>query len=143
MSRVTERPNASSEAALKRMRNQRQEDTSPELALRRAVWRLGLRYRVHVAPLGGRRKADIVFPVEKLAVYMDGCYWHGCPLHGTLPKSNRDWWVAKLEANRLRDRDTDRALMSAGWAVMRFWEHEDPTEAADQIARSVRRSRTP
>jgi DNA mismatch endonuclease, patch repair protein len=116
------------------MERQGRRDTKPELAVRRAVWALGLRYRVDVAPVkGGRRRADMVFPTERVAVYVDGCYWHRCPQHGTLPKANAAWWLAKLEANVARDRDTDERLAEAGWTVIRIWEHELPLDAAARI----------
>jgi DNA mismatch endonuclease (patch repair protein) len=74
----------------------------------------------------------------KVAVYLDGCFWHSCPVHATTPKSNRQWWVDKLKANVTRDRDTDRRLTEAGWLALRVWEHEDPEVAADRIERLVR-----
>lgn len=121
------------------MERQRRRDTKPELALRRSVWRLGLRYRVDVAPIPGRRRADLVFTRARVAVYVDGCFWHRCPSHGTMPKANREWWTAKLEANVQRDRDTDRRLAAAGWIVVRVWEHEPTDEAAKRVADVVRR----
>jgi DNA mismatch endonuclease (patch repair protein) len=120
------------------MKQQSRRDTNPELALRRAVWRLGLRYRVDIAPIPGRRRADLVFTRAKVAVYVDGCFWHGCPTHATTPKANRDWWVAKLETNVRRDRDTDLRLAGAGWRVVRVWEHESVDAAAARIALVVR-----
>lgn len=121
------------------MERQGRRDTKPELALRRELWRRGLRYRVDVAPIEGlRRRADLVFGRTKVAVYVDGCYWHGCPVHATLPKANRTWWIAKLEANFRRDRDTDTRVHDAGWAVVRVWEHEAVVEAADRVQTVVR-----
>lgn len=131
-------PPASSEVIRKRMSTTRRRDTKPELALRAELDRLDLDYEVDQSVDGTRRRADIVFPPSKVAVYVDGCYWHGCPDHGTMPKANREWWEAKLAANRARDADTDSTLTAAGWAVFRFWEHEDPVSAADQVARAVR-----
>lgn len=119
------------------MQRQRQRDTRPELALRRAIWGLGLRYRVHISPLKGRGKADVVFRRERVAVYVDGCYWHGCPSHGTIPKNNREWWSNKIETNRQRDAETQRHLAESGWLAIRIWEHEDPMKAAQQVARYV------
>lgn len=116
------------------MERQSRRDTKPEVALRRAFWAKGLRYRVDRPPLKGmRRRADIVFGPTKVAVYVDGCFWHSCPEHGTIPKNNREWWVEKLEANVRRDRDTDRQLEEAGWLVFRVWEHEDLADAASRI----------
>lgn len=121
------------------MERQGRRDTKPELALRRELWRRGLRYRVDVAPIRGqRRRADLVFSRSKVAVYVDGCFWHSCPVHATLPKSNREWWVAKLAANVERDRDTDARLEDAGWVVVRVWEHEAVAEAADRVENVVR-----
>ncbi len=121
------------------MAGQARRDTKPELAVRRAVWHRGLRYRVDDAPLPGmRRRADMVFRRARVAVYVDGCFWHSCPEHATIPKANRDWWVDKLETNVRRDRDTDERLETAGWTVVRIWEHEDPNVAADRVETAVR-----
>jgi DNA mismatch endonuclease, patch repair protein len=79
----------------------------------------------------------VVFTRAKLAVFVDGCWWHGCPAHGQLPTANRDWWAAKIARNAARDRRNDSALREAGWRVMRVWEHEDPSKAADRIAREL------
>ncbi len=87
---------------------------------------------------GVRRRADIVFGPAKVAVYVDGCFWHSCPEHATVPKNNREWWIEKLEANVARDRDTDRQLAEAGWQVIRVWEHEDMESAADRVMQLVR-----
>lgn len=115
-------------------------DTQPELAVRRAIWKQGLRYRVDVRPLPAlRRRADIVFLKPKVAVFVDGCFWHSCPhcCRG-IPRSNRAWWSEKLARNVDRDRDTDRRLIGAGWTVIRLWEHADPADAAAMIADLVR-----
>jgi DNA mismatch endonuclease (patch repair protein) len=91
-----------------------------------------------ISPLTGlRRRADLVFPRARVAVYIDGCFWHSCPQHATSPKNNAAWWTAKLEANKTRDADTDRRLEEAGWAVVRIWEHEDPAAAARRVAEAV------
>jgi DNA mismatch endonuclease (patch repair protein) len=122
------------------MQSARRRDTAPEVALRRFLHRLGLRYRIDQQPLAClRRRADIVFPGHRVAVYVDGCFWHGCPLHATWPKQNAAFWRDKIEANRRRDADTDRRLEAAGWCVIRVWEHEDPRIAAARIARVVQR----
>ncbi len=116
------------------------------MAVRRAVWRRGLRYRVDLTPPPiSRRRADLVFARERVAVYVDGCFWHGCPLHATTPKANAKWWREKLAANVERDRDTDKRLVDAGWAVVRIWEHEEPEAAADRVEAAVleRRSDNP
>jgi DNA mismatch endonuclease, patch repair protein len=116
------------------MRAARQRDTSPELAVRSELHRRGLRFYVDRAPLPAlRRRADIVFPRRRVAVYVDGCFWHGCPDHGTWPKANADWWRSKIEANRTRDRDTDRRLEEAGWTAVHAWEHETVAAIADRV----------
>lgn len=133
------KPNTPAEPAVRRrMQRQRRRDTAAEMVVRRAVWARGLRYRVDVPPVqGSRRRADMVFSRVKVAVWIDGCFWHRCPLHGTFPKSNRDWWIEKLARNVERDRDTDLLLQAQGWVSHRVWEHEDPEMAADVIARLV------
>jgi DNA mismatch endonuclease, patch repair protein len=116
------------------MSRQPSRDTKPELAIRRRLHALGLRYRVDVAPVPGlRRRADVVFTRRRVAVFVDGCFWHGCELHGRLPIRNRDWWGEKLEANRRRDRQTDQLLGEAGWLVVRLWEHEIVDEAVERV----------
>jgi DNA mismatch endonuclease, patch repair protein len=124
------------------MRSQRQRDTKGELELRSLLHRRGLRFRVHALLPGLRRRSDIVFTRARVVVFVDGCFWHGCHEHGTWPKENADWWREKIEANQRRDRDTDARLTAAGWTVIRVWEHEDPTQAADQIVEVVRRAIT-
>lgn len=122
-----------------RMRAQRRRDTAPEVALRRELHRRGARFFVDRAPLRGlRRRADLVFPRKRVAVYVDGCFWHSCPQHATSPKNNAQWWADKLAANVVRDRDTDARLAVAGWQVVRIWEHEDPAEAADRVQAALR-----
>lgn len=117
-----------------RMRAQKRKDTAPELALRRELHRRGIRYYVDRAPISGiRRRADLVFPRRKLAVYVDGCFWHSCPQHATFPKNNAQWWADKLAKNVSRDRDTDARLIRSGWTVLRIWEHENPVTAADRV----------
>jgi DNA mismatch endonuclease, patch repair protein len=114
-------------------------DTPQELALRSALHRRGLRFRVDKAPLKElRRRADVVFGPTRVAVFVDGCFWHGCPIHGSWPKANRDWWQKKILAVRHRDMDTDHRLAGAGWLVIRVWEHEDAEVAADLIEKVVR-----
>lgn len=121
------------------MQATRQRDTPGELALRRALRALGLRYRVEVSLPGTRRRADVAFVGAKVAVFIDGCFWHGCPKHGTWPKANAAWWRSKIEGNRLRDRDTDSLLRRAGWKVLRFWEHADAARAARRISLVLRK----
>jgi DNA mismatch endonuclease (patch repair protein) len=121
------------------MSRQARRDTAPEVALRRALHRRGLRYRVGIRPIPELRgSADVVFTAARVAVYVDGCFWHMCPQHGTMPANNAEWWKAKLEGNRARDRRTDELLERHGWRVVRVWEHEPPEEAAERVATLVR-----
>lgn len=120
------------------MQAQRVRDTAPEIALRRALHGLGLRYRLHRRPIAGlRRTPDIVFGPARVAVDVRGCFWHGCPEHATHPEANADWWAKKLETNRRRDNDTERRFKHAGWQLVVVWEHEDPALAAGRVARVV------
>ncbi|MCW2515941.1 MAG: vsr [Mycobacterium sp.] len=124
------------------MQSNKGRDTKPELALRSAVHALGLRYRVSAKPLAGlRRTADLVFPRAKVAVFLDGCFWHGCPEHHTVASANAKFWADKVAGNRARDRDTDGRLAEAGWVSVRIWEHEDPEVAARQVEEVVRARR--
>jgi DNA mismatch endonuclease (patch repair protein) len=117
-----------------RLSRQRTRDTAPEVALRRELHRRGRRFFVDRAPLRGlRRRADLVFPGRSVAVYVDGCFWHSCPVHATHPKNNAQWWADKLAANVARDRDTDARLAENGWQVVRVWEHETVLAAADRV----------
>jgi DNA mismatch endonuclease, patch repair protein len=130
---------ASSEAVRASMRSNKGRDTKPELALRRAVHALGLRYRVSVRPLKGvQRTADLVFTKRRVAVFVDGCFWHGCPTHHTVAVTNADFWAEKVRRNRERDIETNQILEDEGWLVVRVWEHEDPDDAAHRIAEAVR-----
>jgi DNA mismatch endonuclease (patch repair protein) len=116
----------------------RRADTAPEVALRSALHRRGYRFRVQ-RPLefDRRRRADLVFPKERVAIFVDGCFWHSCPDHGTLPKANHEWWENKLDRNRERDADTDRRLIDAGWQSIRVWEHESAEDAAGRVIATV------
>lgn len=130
---------ASTPGVRKSMQSNKGRDTKPELALRRAVHALGMRYRVSARPLPAvRRTADLLFTRAHVAVFMDGCFWHGCPEHHTKSATNAAYWAEKVRRNRERDAETDRLLMDAGWKVIRVWEHEDPVEAAHRVARVVR-----
>lgn len=133
-----ERPSASSEIVLARMKRQARENTRPELLVRRALHSAGFRYRVHY-PVPGkpRRKIDIAFTRAKVAVFIDGCFWHGCPIHSTLPNANAEWWRDKISANRRRDLNTNGLLREAGWLALRFWEHENAMDAASAVRRAV------
>jgi DNA mismatch endonuclease (patch repair protein) len=122
------------------MRANRSRDTKPEVALRSAVHALGLRYRVSARPIKGlRRTADLVFTRAKVAVFLDGCFWHGCPEHHTVALTNAQFWADKVESNRARDRDTERRLSEAGWTTVRVWEHEDCRHAALRVREVVRK----
>lgn len=112
----------------------RGKNTLPELTLRRALWALGLRYRLQYKI--GRFRPDLVFTRAHVAIFVDGCFWHRCPLHGVMPKGNQAFWKAKLERNAQRDIETTKALASEGWTVLRFWEHEID-ESAESCARRI------
>jgi DNA mismatch endonuclease (patch repair protein) len=121
------------------MRGNRSKNTGPEMALRSLLHGRGLRYRVDAPPiLGIRRRADILFPKQRVAVFVDGCFWHGCPEHYRPSTKNVSFWEEKLMANRSRDKRTNETLSASGWTVIRVWEHEDMSDAADQIERTVR-----
>lgn len=131
---------ASSDAARARMQANRAKDTKAELALRRELHRRGFRYFVHRQPVPGlRRTADLVFSQAKVAVFVDGCFWHGCPEHHTVSRSNASFWAEKVRRNRERDRDTDARLRDDAWTVVRIWEHEPTRAAADHVASVVRK----
>ncbi|MFI9645927.1 very short patch repair endonuclease [Streptomyces sp. NPDC052040] len=133
---------ASSAARRRNMQAIRSRDTTPERLIRQLVHARGLRYRVAARPLPElRRTADMVFRPAKVAVFIDGCYWHGCPVHYVSPKTNPAYWSEKVARNVARDRDTDQRLMEAGWQVLRFWEHESPGDCALKIIAEVGRLR--
>src|SRR5947209_19286319 len=122
------------------MKANRRTDTKPELALRHALHRLGYRYRKdHRLDLdsGRRVRPDIVFTARKLAVFVDGCFWHACPEHGSKPKANEWYWSPKLVKNVERDRVNDAALMLAGWTVIRLWEHVPIDEAVTTVVTAL------
>ena len=137
-------PPVTDAATSARMSRQRTRDTEAEMGLRRALHRLGYRYRVD-APLPGmpRRRADLLFTSRKLAVFVDGCFWHGCPDHGTLPRSNHSWWVSKLMTNIARDRDTTKRLEGQGWTVVRIWEHGTSEQALAKVIEHMPRQPGP
>lgn len=133
-------PPASTPSVRRRMQSTRRRDTPAEIALRSILHGLGLRFRVD-RPIEGvpRVRPDIVFVSAKVVVFVDGCFWHACPEHGTLPKTNTHWWSQKLRSNVERDRRQDAALAAAGWTVIRVWEHEDPHTAAQAVFDTVKR----
>lgn len=121
------------------MQGNRSRDTRPELAVRRELHRRGLRYRVGYRPVRGlRRTVDIAFTGRKIAVFIDGCFWHGCPAHYRPARTNVGYWSPKIQKNRARDVDTTEKLSAAGWVVLRYWEHEDPEVVADKVEAAVR-----
>lgn len=125
---------ASTPGVRRSMRANRGRDTSPELAIRRELHRRGRRYFVNRRPVPTiRRTSDILFPRKKVAVLIDGCFWHGCPLHRTWPKTNSEFWLSKIEANIARDTETTRLWEEAGWGVLRFWEHQPVDEVVAEI----------
>ncbi|GAA0906940.1 very short patch repair endonuclease [Streptomyces thermoalcalitolerans] len=128
----------SSAAVSARMSRQGSRDTAPEIAVRRLLHAAGLRYRVNVPVPGmSRRTIDIAFGKYRVAIFMDGCFWHGCPEHATHPKANSEWWRRKLDRNMRRDIETTGHLTEAGWTVLRFWEHEDPLKVALRVQEVV------
>lgn len=121
------------------MSRQRTKDTAPEVMLRRELHRRGRRFRVHMRPEPTlKRTPDIVFTGARVVIFVDGCFWHSCPEHGTRPKANAEWWAAKLESNRARDRDTDERFRELGWIVVHVWEHMGDREAADLVEQFLR-----
>lgn len=126
------------EAITRRMSRQARRDTTPEMAIRSALHVRGCRFRVSYTVPGLQRSTiDVAFPRRRLAVFVDGCFWHGCPEHGTRPKSNAVRWAAKLDANTKRDRRIDAHLRDRGWAVVRIWEHEDVADACARVLASL------
>lgn len=124
------------------MRGNRSRDTRPEYRLRQELFARGLRYRVNYPAIPqSRRSADVAFPSVRVAVFVDGCFWHGCPDHYRPAKTNREFWSRKVSANKSRDSETDAQLAGAGWKVLRFWEHDDPSSCADLVEATVREQR--
>ncbi|MFI2278303.1 very short patch repair endonuclease [Catenuloplanes sp. NPDC020197] len=133
------RPVPSSPGVSGRMSRQKRRDTAPEVALRKLLHARGLRFRV-AWPIPGmsRRSVDIAFTRARVAVFVDGCFWHMCPVHQTSPASNSEWWSTKLATNQARDIATNNHLTESGWTVVRIWEHEDPEKAAERVMNLVR-----
>jgi DNA mismatch endonuclease (patch repair protein) len=120
------------------MQRQRRRDTKPEVAIRRLLHAAGFRFRIDaVLEPGLRTRGDIVWRGRKLVVFVDGCFWHGCPEHATQPKSNAVWWREKLAGNVARDRRTDAELTARGWRVLRYWEHERPADVMQDVVRAL------
>ncbi|MGW2591019.1 very short patch repair endonuclease [Streptomyces sp. NPDC001515] len=136
----TVKPSSPSVSA--RMSRQASRDTAPEVAVRKLLHASGYRYRLNErVPHMSRRTIDIAFTRAKVAVFLDGCFWHGCPEHATQPKSNAEWWRQKLDQNMARDAETTAHLVAEGWTVLRFWEHQTPTQVAEQVAATVDREK--
>jgi DNA mismatch endonuclease, patch repair protein len=131
----------SSASVSARMSRLPRRDTAPELALRRLLHARGMRYRVNMPVPGlARRSIDVAFTRSRLAIFVDGCYWHGCPDHGRVPHTNREWWTEKLRRNQARDLQTAAYLDQLCWDVVRFWAHQDPHDVADIVECRVRGS---
>lgn len=130
---------ATSSATRRSMLGNRARDTKPELLLRRALHRLGYRYRVDTRPLAKvNRRADLVFPRQQVAVFVHGCFWHGCPDHYVAPKANATFWAAKVERNIARDAETLALLRDAGWTPVVIWEHQPLEDAVQAVVEAVR-----
>jgi DNA mismatch endonuclease (patch repair protein) len=125
------RPRPLNETVRKQMSRMPTKDTESELALRRELHKRGLRFRLHLRSLPGR--PDIAFTRAHVAVFVDGCFWHRCTIHGTAPRNNGAWWAEKLDANVARDQRNDRSLRDLGWLPVHVWEHDDPSLAAARI----------
>ncbi len=139
---AVQRPEASSASVRARMQKQMRRDTDPEVQVRRRLHAAGIRYRVdNKLEADLRTRGDIVWRGLRIAVFIDGCYWHGCPLHATRPKANADWWARKLDGNVTRDRRADATLAARGWKVLRYWEHESPDAVADAVIVEIQRRR--
>jgi DNA mismatch endonuclease (patch repair protein) len=122
----------------RQMQSQKTSGTRMELEVRRRLHALGYRYRVDRNLLRDHNyRGDIVWSGRRLVVFLDGCFWHGCPLHGTTPKSNTHWWRNKIESNRERDQRVDDLLGQRGWTVLRFWEHDDTTEIVESVVKHL------
>lgn len=145
MSSIRKRAPSASTALVRRvMRNMRRRDTDAEVQLRKLIFSRGLRYRLNTFPVRTIRcKADVVIRSARVCIFVDGCYWYGCPKHYRAPKTNTSWWTEKIADNRLRDRRQTRMLRRHGWVVLRFWEHEIAGNAEScvrQIASAIRAS---
>lgn len=140
VARVTQGPLPLTPTVSRQMSRMPRERTGPEMRLRRELHRRGMRFRVNLRDLPGR--PDIAFTRLRLAVFVDGCFWHLCPLHSTMPKNNAAWWREKLLRNVERDREKDLLLTKRGWTVLHIWEHVDTAEAADRVRAAYSSLRT-
>lgn len=142
MPKAARRSWASSPGVRRSMQSNGPKDTAPEVALRSVLHRRGFRFRKHVRPIPGLAcTVDVLFPTERLALFVDGCYWHSCPEHASYPRLNGEWWRAKLDGTRERDIRNTKALIEAGWHVIRVWEHEHVDAAATLVANALERIR--
>jgi DNA mismatch endonuclease, patch repair protein len=133
---------AGSRSVRRSMQGNRGGKTKPEIALRSALHRNGFRFKIGSRLIPGtRRTADIAFTTEKVAVFVDGCFWHGCAMHGHIPLRNESFWSAKIIRNKQRDAEVDQSLIEAGWAVIRVWEHESIDDALRVVATRIRERR--
>jgi len=131
---MASRPEALYAGVGERMRKQRVVDTQAEILVRKALFAAGIRYRKHWPVPGRRRRTiDIAMPGRRLAIFIDGCFWHGCETHKTVPRSNEAWWRAKLQENKRRDDETTEILVAQGWKVLRFWEHDEPSDVVAAV----------
>ncbi|MBI5559016.1 MAG: very short patch repair endonuclease [Deltaproteobacteria bacterium] len=140
---MSKRPSPSSPQVSLNMKKVRIRDTGPEMAVRRLLYAKGLRYRVNYKPKSpklGRSTIDIAFPGKRLAIFIDGCFWHNCPEHGEIPKANRKWWGKKFAENAERDEKVSKALIEGGWRVKRFWSHETPENICKLIQETIKDS---
>lgn len=135
---MASRPEALDAGVSGRMRKQRVVDTQAEMLVRKALFAAGVRYRKHWPVPGRRRRTiDIAMPGRRLAIFIDGCFWHGCEVHKTVPRSNEAWWRAKLHENKRRDDETTDILVGQGWKVLRFWEHDEPSDVVAAVIHSI------
>jgi len=135
---MASRPKALYAGVSERMRKQRVVDTQAEILVRKALFAAGIRYRKHWSVPGRRRRTiDIAMPGRRLAIFIDGCFWHGCETHKTVPRSNEAWWRAKLQENKRRDDETTEILVTQGWKVLRFWEHDEPSDVVAAVVHLI------
>jgi DNA mismatch endonuclease, patch repair protein len=137
-------PEPLDDAIRRRMQRQRRRDTTLEYSIRRRLHALGYRFRIDYRPEASLRcRGDLVFTRAKVVVFVDGCFWHGCPDHGTTPRNNAAWWTEKLAANIARDLRNTEALVALGWTVVRIWEHEHVDLAVLRVMEAIKAARPP
>lgn len=138
---VVPRESWASSSGVRRSMQSNHRDTRLELDLRSALHRMGLRFRIHKRPIKDLRcEADLVFRRLRVAIFLDGCFWHGCPIHATYPVAHGDWWAIKLAGNIRRDRRNDQLLADAGWTVMRLWEHQSIDGMAAAVKEAINKA---